>query len=99
MFQFVLENNISLTVIIGTLFAVIGLIFRNESQFEHSRDMIYADGFQGASIATLLYVAVIVFHIENPLAVKALKEQANTVALFSVLGCLHFVVQFRRSLK
>jgi hypothetical protein len=100
LFETVLEYNVLLIIGSGGLFAGTGLFFRSGPSASTDRDnLVYADGFQGASIATLFVVAVMVYYIGDPRAVSVLKEQANIISTFSLLGCIQFADRFRRSLK
>lgn len=99
-FELILKINVLLIVGSGAVFALIGLIMRSGPSAKTDRDnLVYADGFQGVSIATLFVVAVMVYYIEDPRAVGVLKEQASVISTFSLLGCLQFADRFRRSLK
>ena len=113
MLEFAMLHSFGFIVSFGLLFAVIGMMFRNrpahgsgrfgrydERQFVHpDRDnLVYADGFQGATIATFLVVALTVYYIEDPRLFEILKGQASLVALYALLGCLQSADRFRRSL-
>lgn len=99
-FDFVLAYNALFIVGAGTLFATLGLFLRTGPSATSDRDnLVYADGFQGASIATLVVVALMVYHIEDPRAVAVLKEQASVISTFLILGSIQFADRWRRSLK
>jgi hypothetical protein len=73
LFQFVLANNALLIIGTGTGFALIGLFFRSGRSGRTDRDnLVYADGFQGASIATLFVVAIMVYYIDDQRSVPVL---------------------------
>ena len=78
-------------------FALAGLFIRKSPESARDRDnLVYADGFQGATIATLIVVAVVVYYIDDPRTAPMLKEQASLVAVYSVLGVLQQADRFRR---
>ena len=78
-------------------FALAGLFIRNSPGSAGDRE-VYADGFQGATIATLIVVAIVVYYIDDPRTAPLLKEQASLAAVYSVLGVLQQADRFRRSL-
>jgi drug/metabolite transporter (DMT)-like permease len=95
LFEFILNHNVPLITGCGICFPVAGLYFRTGGDGVQNREsLVYADGFQGASIATLVFVAVMIFGIDDVRAIRALKEQASTVALFSILGSIQFFYNF-----
>lgn len=99
-FEFLLKNNVLLIIGCGALFAAMGLFMRNSPAAKKDRDnLVYSDGFQGVSIATLFIVAIMIYYIDDPRAVALLKEQASVISTFLLLGCIQFVDRFRRSLK
>jgi hypothetical protein len=96
----VIRFNFWLVVGFGGLFAVVGLFFRSGPSATADRDnLVYADGFQGATIGTLIVVAVAVNYIDDLRSVALLKEQASLIAIYAILGCLQQADRFRRSLK
>ena len=89
MLEFVLVNNVVFIVVMGLIFALMGMSFRKGEAAKADRDnLIFADGFQGATIATLFVVAVTTYYIDDARSVQALKGQASLVALYAILGCL-----------
>lgn len=99
-FDFVLANNTILIIGAGALFAALGLIFRTGPSAKSDRDnLVYADGFQGVSIATLVVVSVMVYHVDDGRAVAVLKEQASVISTFLILGSIQFADRWMRSLK
>lgn len=96
----VIQYNLGLIVGFGILFALIGLVFRTGPSGKADRDnLVYADGLQGVTVATLVVVAIMVIYISDERAVSVLREQAGTLATFSVLGSLQAADRFRRSLS
>jgi hypothetical protein len=99
MLEFILVNNVALVVVCGVILAVTGMLFRKAASAATDRDnLIFADGFQGATIATLFVVAVTIYYIEDERSIRVLKGQASLVALYAILGCLQSIDRFRRSL-
>ena len=100
MFELALKFNVVLIAGMAVMFSSIGLLFRTSKAGKIDRDnLVYSDGFQGASIASLFLIAVVVYYIEDPKSVQVLKEQASLVVTFSLLGCIQFGDRFRRSLR
>ncbi len=84
----------------GAAFAAVGLVFRRGPSATRDRDnLVYSDGFQGATVATLIVVATAVYYIEDPRTGPLLREQASLITLYCILGCMQQVDRFRRSLK
>ena len=100
MFELALKYNLAFISGTGTMFSLMGLFLRTGRSGKVDRDnLVYSDGFQGVSIASLFLVAIVVYYLDDPRAVQVLREQASIVATFSLLGCLQFADRFRRSLK
>ena len=100
LFEAAVKYNALLIVLCGAIFAAIGLFFRRTPAATADRDnLVYADGFQGATVGTLIVVAVVVYYIEDPRSILLLKEQASLIAIYSILGCMQQVDRFRRSLR
>ena len=100
MFELALKFNLALIIGTGVTFALLGLFLRTGRSGRIDRDnLVYSDGFQGMSIATLFLVAIVVYYIDDPRAVQVLREQASIVSTFSLLGCIQFGDRFRRSLR
>ena len=96
----VIDYNLGLIIGLGLVFALIGLFFRTGPSGKQDRDnLVYADGLQGVTVATLIVVAVMVISIGDQRAVGVLREQAGTLSTFSFLGAIQAVDRFRRSLK
>jgi hypothetical protein len=96
MFEFLVKFNAPIGVCIGCMFAIIGLLLRKHVT---DRDnFVFADGFQGLTVASLLIVAIMVYYIEDVKAVAVLKEQAGLVILLMLLSALQLTDRFRRSL-
>ncbi len=99
-FELVLHYNVLIIIGCGALFAGMGLFLRSGPSGVVDRDnLVYADGFQGVSIATLFVVAIMVYDIDDTRAVAVLKEQASVISTFSLLGCIQFADRCRRSLR
>lgn len=100
LFEFVLRNNVLLIIGCGVACAAAGLFFRSGPSATKDRDnLVYADGFQGVTIATLLLVATMIYYIDDPRAVLVLREQASVISTFAILGVLQLGDRFRRSLR
>lgn len=100
LFEAAIHYNVGMIIGCGALFAAVGLLFRRGPSARADRDnLVYADGFQGATVATLVVVAVSIAYIEDPRAVDLLKEQASLISIYAILGSLQQVDRFRRSLS
>lgn len=96
----VINYNLVLIISLGIVFALIGLFFRTGPSGRRDRDnLVYADGLQGVTVATLFVVAVMVIYIKDERAVAVLREQAGTLSTFSFLGAIQAIDRFRRSLR
>lgn len=96
----VLTCNLGLIIGFGVVFALVGLVFRTGPSGKADRDnLVYADGLQGVTVATLFVVATMIIYIADQRAVSVLREQAGTLSTFSLLGAIQVVDRFRRSLK
>lgn len=79
---------------------MIGLFFRSGPSAAADRDnLVFTDGFQGATVATLVVVAIAVYNIKNPDAASLLKEQASLITIYAILGSMQQIDRFRRSLR
>lgn len=101
LFDAVVKYNLVLIVLCGAVFAATGLFFRRSSPASRAdRDnLVYADGFQGATVGTLVVIAIVVSYIEEPRSILLLKEQASLITVYSILGCMQQIDRFRRSLR
>ena len=96
--EVIIRFNVILIIGFGALFAAIGLLFRRGPTAHSDRDnLVYADGFQGATVGTLIVVAISVYYIDDVRATKLLQDQASLIAIYSILGCMQQVDRFRRS--
>ncbi len=98
--EFVAKYNGTLILVSGVLCAAVGMIYRRGPSGRKSRDyLVFSDGFLGATVASLLVVAFCINHLEEPSAIVLLKEQANLIAIYSVLGSIQQIDWFGRSLR
>ena len=78
---------------------IAGMLLRKGPSGQSDRDnLIFADGLQGVTFASLIVVAFMVHFIDSPKAVAILKEQSILVSIFALLGGIQMLDRFRRSL-
>jgi hypothetical protein len=96
LFEFAVSHANVIIIVSGLLFALIGLIYGKRSgRFDN---YWIADGYQGASVASLILIAIFFYNIDNPKSLTILKEQIAFVSLNCFLLGFQCTLQFWRSL-